>query len=75
VDEILAVGRMVCLDESEEAVVVTGVDDGVAEDDHRRHQGTLRSVVLVPMATLHARRRRRKKKKQQRLLHAYCSTD
>ena len=50
VDEVLAVGRMVGLDLRVQVVVVAGVHDGVAEHDHRRHQGALRRLVLVPMA-------------------------
>uniref|UniRef100_A0A0A9EF83 Uncharacterized protein n=1 Tax=Arundo donax TaxID=35708 RepID=A0A0A9EF83_ARUDO len=59
-EEVLAVGRMVGLDERHQAVVVARVDDGVAEHDDRRHQRPLRRVVLVPMAP-----RRQQRQQQQ----------
>lgn len=38
-DEVLAVGWEVALDDGPHHIVVTRVDDGVAEHDHGRHQG------------------------------------
>jgi hypothetical protein len=41
VDEVVAVGREVGLDDGVDGVVVAGVHDGVAEDDESRRQGLI----------------------------------